>query len=83
MKKIHEEGKYINKSLSCLKRVFESLSNKTLSTVPPYRETKLTRILQDQLQSGEIVVIVTIAPDNYNESKESLKFGSTVQIAKV
>ena len=81
MKKIHEEGKYINKSLSCLKRVFQSLSSK--STVAPYRENKLTRLLQDQLQYGEVVVIVTISPDNYNETKESLQFGSTVQLAKI
>lgn len=83
MKKVHEEGKYINKSLSCLKRVFESLSSKNTNQVPPYRETKLTRLLQDQLQYGEVIVIITVSPDNFNESKESLKFGSTVQLAKI
>lgn len=83
MKKITEEGKFINKSLSCLKRVFDCLSQKNKGLLPPYRENKLTKLLQDQLQSGEVVVIVTVSPDNYVETKESLKFGSLAQQAKV
>jgi kinesin family member C1 len=83
MKKIQEEAKFINQSLSCLKRIFESLSSKNSTRIPPYRENKLTKLLQDQLQYGEVVVIVAISPDNYTESKESLNFGSIVQLAKI
>lgn len=82
MKKITEEAKHINKSLSCLKRVFECLSQKNTNTIPPYRETKLTKVLQKQLQEGLVVVIITVTPENYPETKESLKFGSTVQVAR-
>jgi hypothetical protein len=82
MRTIQEEAKYINKSLSCLRRVFESLSGKNTGTVPPYRETKLTKLLQEPLQSGKVVVVVTVSPDNYAETKESLKFGATVQNAR-
>ena len=80
MKKVMEEGKFINKSLSCLKRVFTALGNK--NALAPYRESKLTKVLQDQLQAGVIIVFVTVSPENYSESQESLKFGSTVQNAK-
>ncbi|OMJ71501.1 hypothetical protein SteCoe_30283 [Stentor coeruleus] len=82
MKKITEEAKYINKSLSCLKRVFKCLSQKNTISIPPYRETRLTKVLQKQLQEGLVVVIITVSPDNYPETKESLNFGSTVQIAR-
>lgn len=80
MKKVMEEGKFINKSLSCLKRVFTALGNK--NSLAPYRESKLTKVLQDQLQAGVVIVFVTVSPEHYTESQESLKFGSTVQNAK-
>lgn len=80
MKKVMEEGKFINKSLSCLKRVFTALGNKNV--LAPYRECKLTKVLQDQIQAGVVIVFITVSPEYYSESLESLKFGSTVQNAK-
>jgi hypothetical protein len=82
MKKVLEEGKFINKSLSCLKRVFMALASKS-TTLVPYRDSKLTKVLQDQLQAGLVIVFVTVSPDNYQESLESLKFGSNIQDARI
>jgi len=84
MKAVQNEAKYINTSLSCLRRVIADLVQRTkgVSTVPPFRETKLTRILQESLNQGKVAVIITVSPDNYYETKESLKFGSQAQMFK-
>lgn len=44
---VETEGKFINKNLTTLGRVFAILSNRKLQgkVVPPYRECKLTRLL--------------------------------------
>ena len=82
MKKVMDEGKFINRSLSCLKRVFMALAARN-GTLVPFRDSKLTKILQEQIQAGVCIVFVTVSPDNYQESLESLKFGSNIQEAKV
>ena len=41
-----KEGVNINKSLSCLGNVINKLSEGKLKTHVPYRDSKLTRILQ-------------------------------------
>jgi len=84
MKAVQNEAKYINTSLSCLRRVIADLVQRTkgVSAVPPFRETKLTRILQESLNQGKVAVIITVSPDNYYETKESLKFGSQAQMFK-
>jgi hypothetical protein len=46
-----DEAKSINKSLSVLSRVISSLSEKS-SISPPYRESKLTHLLQDALSTS-------------------------------
>ena len=61
---IDMEGKFINKSLSTLGRVFSVLSNRNMKNVmPPYRECKLTRILQNSLtyEKCKCVMIVNIS----------------------
>ena len=44
-----EEAKTINKSLSALGQVINALTSKDEKTHVPYRDSKLTRILQDSL----------------------------------
>jgi len=45
------ESKHINKNLTTIGRIFGILSNRTLQgkIAPPYRECKLTRLLQSSL----------------------------------
>ncbi|CAG9329965.1 unnamed protein product [Blepharisma stoltei] len=82
MKVILSEAKYINTSLSCLRRVILALLARRSgnSQIPPYRESKLTRLLQDSLNSGKVVMLVAISPDNFSETRESLKFGGQAQV---
>ena len=48
---VQEEAIFINQSLTTLGRIFTMLANRKLGTKirPPYRESKLTRILEDSL----------------------------------
>jgi hypothetical protein len=63
---VETEAKFINKNLTTLGRVFQILSNRKIQgkvPVPPYRECKLTRLLQTSLQYGEecrTLMIVTV-----------------------
>lgn len=69
----------INKSLSCLADVFVSLGNKAPHI--PYRNSKLTMVLQDCLSGdGKALMFVNVSPTN-NSSQEtlcSLRFASQV-----
>jgi len=49
---LETESRFINKNLTTLGRIFCILSNRKLQTknAPPYRECKLTRLLQNSLQ---------------------------------
>ena len=52
--------------------------------VPPYRESKLTRILQESLTyESKTVMIVTVcsARQHARQSKESLNFAQSAMIA--
>ena len=46
MKKIQNEANFINKSLTTLGRIIRLISEKKPSNTIPYRESKLTRLLQ-------------------------------------
>lgn len=73
-----EEAKTINKSLSALGQVINALTDKTQTHVP-YRDSKLTRVLQDSLGgNSKTVLIVNISPSSYNavESSSTLRFGT-------
>lgn len=66
----------INKSLSSLGNVIASLTRKKRSHVP-YRDSKLTRILQDSLGGNTRTVLITcVAPTvlHANESASTLQF---------
>ena len=81
------EGKFINKNLTTLGRIFAILSNRKLQTKesPPYRECKLTRLLQNSLQyeNCKTLMIVNVCQNKENavQTKESLDFASKAMIA--
>ncbi|KAH0909819.1 hypothetical protein HID58_033140 [Brassica napus] len=74
------EGKYINKSLMILGNVINKLSESSkLRAHIPYRDSKLTRILQPALGgNAKTCIICTIAPEEHHieESKGTLQFAS-------
>ena len=77
------ETKSINKSLSCLKNVIIALENKNDHI--PYRESKLTRLLQDQIGgNSKLIVISTINPytESYHETLNTLKFSKSIKNIK-
>ena len=72
-----EEAKKINTSLTALGQVINSLTDGK-STHVPYRDSKLTRVLQDSLGgNSKTSLIVTCSPSPYNvaETISSLRFG--------
>lgn len=72
-----EEAKKINKSLSALGMVINSLTDGKSSHVP-YRDSKLTRILQESLGgNSRTSLIVNCSPCSYNDSEtlSTLRFG--------
>lgn len=72
-----EEAKKINKSLSALGMVINALTDKK-STHTPYRDSKLTRILQESLGgNSRTTLIVNCSPSSYNaeETVSTLRFG--------
>lgn len=73
-----EEAKKINKSLSALGMVINALTD-TKSTHVPYRDSKLTRILQESLGgNSRTTLIIACSPSSYNaeETLSTLRFGT-------
>ncbi|WRT66744.1 uncharacterized protein IL334_003707 [Kwoniella shivajii] len=79
-KERNAEGKHINQSLLTLKLVISKLADlasKRNVTHVPYRDSKLTRLLQNSLSGDALIsVICTISPSNLNlaESISTLAF---------
>uniref|UniRef100_A0A164X1L4 Kinesin-like protein n=1 Tax=Daucus carota subsp. sativus TaxID=79200 RepID=A0A164X1L4_DAUCS len=75
-----KEGKYINKSLMVLGNVINKLSDSTKQRGHiPYRDSKLTRILQPALGgNAKTSIICTVAPEEVHieETKGTLQFAS-------
>lgn len=72
-----EEAKKINTSLTMLGLVINALTDGK-STHIPYRDSKLTRVLQDSLGgNAKTSLIITCSPSLYNESEtlSTLRFG--------
>eukprot|EP01006_Ploeotia_vitrea_P043036 TRINITY_DN66679_c1_g5_i1.p1 TRINITY_DN66679_c1_g5~~TRINITY_DN66679_c1_g5_i1.p1 ORF type:complete len:572 (+),score=75.20 TRINITY_DN66679_c1_g5_i1:176-1717(+) len=70
----------INKSLTTLGRVITSLSKNQNHT--PYRDSKLTFLLQDSLSgSSKVAVVATVSPTvgSLQETLSTMKFASVVQ----
>ncbi|XP_061687433.1 kinesin heavy chain-like isoform X2 [Syngnathoides biaculeatus] len=72
-----DEAKNINKSLSALGNVISALAEGTKSHVP-YRDSKMTRILQDSLGGNcRTTMFICCSPSSYNdvETRSTLMFG--------
>lgn len=73
-----EEAKTINKSLSALGQVINALTDEKATHVP-YRDSKLTRVLQDSLGgNSKTVLIINVSPSSFNapETVSTLRFGN-------
>lgn len=83
------EGSNINRSLSCLGKVITALAKKSApggkGEVVPYRESKLTRILQNALGgNSKTCMIAAISPASYNfeETLSTLRYADQVKAIK-
>ncbi|XP_013396814.1 kinesin-like protein KIFC3 [Lingula anatina] len=79
-----KEAQNINKSLSSLGDVIQSLRNKQAHV--PYRNSKLTYLLQDSLGGdSKTLMIVQVAPveKNVNETLSSLSFAQRVRTVEL
>ncbi|KAJ3044264.1 hypothetical protein HDV00_002584 [Rhizophlyctis rosea] len=78
-----KEGAYINKSLLTLGTVISRLTDeKAWGTHVPFRDSKLTRILQNSLSgNARVSVICTISAtaSNFEETTSTLKFAARVK----
>lgn len=79
-----EEAKKINTSLSTLGKVINALTDGKSSHIP-YRESKLTRILQESLGgNSRTTLIINCSPSSYNddETLSTLRFGMRAKSIK-
>jgi len=79
-----EEAKNINKSLMCLGMVINSLTEGNAKHIP-YRDSKLTRILQESLGGNSLTtLIIACSMSSYNdkESLSTIRFGSRAKCIK-
>ena len=79
-----DEAKGINKSLSTLGKVINSLTDGKSKHIP-YRESKLTRILSESLGgNSRTALIITCSPSVYNdmETISTLRFGTAARNIK-
>lgn len=77
-----EEAKSINKSLTTLGQVINNLTDSKKTHIP-YRESKLTRILQESLGgNSKTCLIITCSPSRYNEAEtlSTLRFGLRAKV---
>uniref|UniRef100_A0A671SFH7 Kinesin-like protein n=1 Tax=Sinocyclocheilus anshuiensis TaxID=1608454 RepID=A0A671SFH7_9TELE len=80
---ILDEAKNINKSLSALGNVISALAEGT--THVPYRDSKMTRILQDSLGGNcRTTMFICCSPSAFNdaETKSTLMFGQRAKTIK-
>ncbi|GAA6088820.1 kinesin family member 5Aa [Tachysurus ichikawai] len=79
-----DEAKNINKSLSALGNVISALAEGTKTHVP-YRDSKMTRILQDSLGGNcRTTMFICCSPSGFNEAetKSTLMFGQRAKTIK-
>ncbi|XP_070708795.1 kinesin-1 heavy chain-like [Pempheris klunzingeri] len=78
-----DEAKMINKSLSALGNVISALAEG--STYVPYRDSKMTRILQDSLGGNcRTTMVICCSPSAFNdaETRTTLLFGQRAKTIK-
>mmetsp|Transcript_73046 Transcript_73046/g.134935 ORF Transcript_73046/g.134935 Transcript_73046/m.134935 type:complete len:759 (+) Transcript_73046:265-2541(+) len=73
------EAKAINKSLSALAGVVEAIAKQ--QSFVPYRDTKLTTLLEEPLSVSKVLFLVHVSPlmCDATDTANSLQFGSRVQ----
>ncbi|TMW65051.1 hypothetical protein Poli38472_009218 [Pythium oligandrum] len=79
-----EEAKTINKSLSALGNVINALTDPSSQHIP-YRDSKLTRVLQESLGgNSKTALIINVSPSSYNTSEtiSTLRFGTRAKSIK-
>ncbi|XP_066998234.1 kinesin heavy chain [Anabrus simplex] len=79
-----DEAKNINKSLSALGNVISALADGNKTHIP-YRDSKLTRILQESLGgNARTTIIICCSPASFNEAetKSTLEFGKRAKTIK-
>ena len=82
--KVLDEANMINKSLTNLGNVINHLTDGK-STHIPYRDSKLTRVLQESLGgNSKTSLIITCSPAKYNldETLSTLRFGARAKRIK-
>ena len=80
-----EEAKMINKSLSALGNVINALTDAKKSGFIPYRDSKLTRMLQESLGGNSATcLVITASYSQYNdrETLSTLRFGMRAKSIK-
>ena len=80
-----QESKKINKSLSALGNVINALTDPKERKHIPYRDSKLTRLLEDSLGGNcKTTMIATISPaySSFNESLSTLNFAKRAKNIK-
>jgi len=80
-----EESKKINASLSCLGNVISALTDAKGRAHIPYRDSKLTRLLEDSLGGNcKTTMMAMVAPswDAFSESHSTLKFATRAKRIK-
>ncbi|GCC29788.1 hypothetical protein chiPu_0008230 [Chiloscyllium punctatum] len=78
-----KEGCFINRSLFVLGQVIKKLSDGQAGGFLNYRDSKLTRILQNSLGgNAKTLIICTITPVSFEETLSTLQFASTAKFMK-
>ncbi|XP_039704801.1 centromere-associated protein E isoform X2 [Pteropus medius] len=78
-----KEGCNINRSLFILGQVIKKLSDGQIGGFINYRDSKLTRILQNSLGgNAKTRIICTITPVSFDETLSTLQFASTAKYMK-
>jgi kinesin family member 5 len=83
--KVFKEAKNINKSLSALGLCIKALTSSQKSKHIPFRDSKLTRILQESLGGNtRTTLLVCLSPhsDNFEESLSTLRFATQAKSIK-
>jgi kinesin family protein 5 len=80
-----DEAKNINKSLSALGNVINALTERKRGDHVPYRDSKLTRVLQEALGgNSKTCLLLSCSPSSFNsaETLSTLRFGARAKLIK-
>eukprot|EP01062_Namystynia_karyoxenos_P007739 TRINITY_DN12717_c2_g1_i1.p1 TRINITY_DN12717_c2_g1~~TRINITY_DN12717_c2_g1_i1.p1 ORF type:complete len:997 (+),score=386.78 TRINITY_DN12717_c2_g1_i1:99-2993(+) len=79
------EGNYINTSLSALGNCIKVLSEAKKGQMVPYKDSKLTLLLQGAMTNGRVIMIAAVSPAsiNYSETISTLRFADRIKQVKI